>query len=151
MCSFELSHDDPNYEAYTTGCDDSGAPIKYYIKQAQEMQQDEKSTLTVDYRHLSSFQYADPLFMDKLLQEYSRYEPYLRKAVTQFLLQQNYPISKGKYFMLAIYNLPQINKIRDLKTQNLGRMMSIQGTVTRTTEVKPELLIGNFTCKICSS
>jgi len=30
-------------------------------------------------------------------------------------------------------------------------MMSIQGTVTRTTEVKPELLIGNFTCKICNT
>lgn len=70
------------------------------------MQQDEKSTLSVDYRHLSSFQYQDPLFMDKLVQEYSRYEPYLRKAVTQFLTQQNYQMSKGKFFMLAIYNLP---------------------------------------------
>lgn len=30
-------------------------------------------------------------------------------------------------------------------------MMSIQGTVTRTTEVKPELLVGNFVCKICGS
>ena len=89
------------------------------------MRNEEKSTLAVDYRHLSSFQYSDPLFMDKLVQEYSRYEPYLRKAVTQFLVAQNYPIAKGKYFMLAIYNLPQINKIRDLKTQNLGKMMSI--------------------------
>lgn len=63
--------------------------------------------------------------MDKLVQDYCRYEPYLRKAVTQFLTAQGYQISKGKYFMLAIYNLPQINKIRDLKTQNLGKMMSI--------------------------
>lgn len=53
--NFELSTDDPNYEAYTNGADDSGAPIKYYIKQASDMQQDEKSTLSVDYRHLSSF------------------------------------------------------------------------------------------------
>jgi len=53
--------------------------------------------------------------------------------------------------MLAIYSLPQINKIRDLKTGSLGKMMSIMGTVTRTTEVKPELLIGNFLCKICNT
>lgn len=29
--------------------------------------------------------------------------------------------------------------------------MAITGTVTRTTEVKPELLIGTFKCEICGS
>jgi DNA replication licensing factor MCM6 len=89
--------------------------------------------------------------MDKLLSEYSRYEPYLRKALTRFLADHGYQIGKSKHFLLAIYNLPQINKIRDLKTGSLGRMMSIQGTVTRTTEVKPELLIGNFLCHVCNA
>lgn len=28
--------------------------------------------------------------------------------------------------------------------------MAIEGTVTRTTEVKPELSIGTFKCKVCS-
>jgi DNA replication licensing factor MCM6 len=64
--------------------------------------------------------------------------------VTQFLASQGYPVTKNKFQMLAIYNLSNINKIRDLKTSSLGRMISIQGTVTRTTEVKPELLVGNF-------
>jgi hypothetical protein len=31
------------------------------------MKNDEKSTLSVDYKHLASFQYQDPQFMDKLL------------------------------------------------------------------------------------
>lgn len=31
----------------------------------------------------------------------------------------------------------------------LGRLMSIHGTVTRTTEVKPELLLGTFKCLEC--
>jgi len=89
--------------------------------------------------------------MDKLLQEYDRYEIYLRKAVFQFLNGLGYPYQKNKLFQLAIYNLPQINKIRDLKTGSLGKMMSIHGTVTRTTEVKPELLNGCFKCKLCKS
>ena len=42
-----------------------------------------------------------------------------------------------------------MNKIRDLKTLALGRLMSIHGTVTRTTEVKPELMIGSFKCLEC--
>jgi len=33
----------------------------------------------------------------------------------------------------------------------LGRMMSIHGTVTRTTEVKPELLLGTFKCEDCGT
>ena len=45
--------------------------------------------------------------------------------------------------------MPAINKIRDLKVQCLGRLMSIHGTVTRTTEVKPELLEGAFKCQEC--
>ena len=45
--------------------------------------------------------------------------------------------------------MPAVNKIRDLKTINLGKVMSIQGTVTRTTEVKPELQIGAFRCNQC--
>jgi len=52
--------------------------------------------------------------------------------------------NKKSYFQIAIYNLPQMNKIRDLRTLNLGRLMSIYGTVTRTTDAKPELLLGTF-------
>jgi DNA replication licensing factor MCM6 len=47
--------------------------------------------------------------------------------------------------------LPQLNKVRDLKTGNLGRIMAIDGTVTRTTEVKPELSIGTFRCSQCNA
>ena len=56
---------------------------------------------------------------------------------------------KGRRFQIGYYNMPAINKIRDLKVQCLGRLMSIHGTVTRTTEVKPELLEGAFKCQEC--
>jgi DNA replication licensing factor MCM6 len=44
-----------------------------------------------------------------------------------------------------------MNKIRDLKVMALGRLMSIHGTVTRTTEVKPELILGAFKCVECGT
>lgn len=40
-------------------------------------------------------------------------------------------------------------RIRDLKTDKIGRLSSIRGTVTRTTEVRPELLYGSFQCMDC--
>lgn len=59
-------------------------------------------------------------------------------------------MSETKWFQVGIYNLPGVQKIRDLKTFALGKIMSISGTVTRTTEVKPELQIGSFRCLTCS-
>jgi DNA replication licensing factor MCM6 len=33
----------------------------------------------------------------------------------------------------------------------IGRLVSITGTVTRTSEVRPELMYGEFTCVECGS
>lgn len=59
--------------------------------------------------------------------------------------------SKKAYYTVSIYNLPQITQIRELRTLNLGRLMSIYGTVTRTTDAKPELILGTFRCKVCNN
>lgn len=44
-----------------------------------------------------------------------------------------------------------MNKIRDLRTTTLGRLISVYGTVTRTTDAKPELIYGTFKCMDCSN
>ncbi|CAG8433373.1 1579_t:CDS:10, partial [Diversispora eburnea] len=52
-------------------------------------------------------------------------------------------------YSVAFYNLPHQNRIRDIKTNKIGHLMSICGTVTRTSEVRPELLYGKFICQEC--
>lgn len=42
-------------------------------------------------------------------------------------------------------------KLRDLKSANLGDLVSFKGTVTRTTQVRPELWLGAFKCKDCGT
>ena len=42
-------------------------------------------------------------------------------------------------------------RIRDLKTKKIGQLLTIIGTVTRTSEVRPELVSGTFTCLDCST
>merc|ERR1719409_264872 len=53
-------------------------------------------------------------------------------------------------FTAAFYDLPTYNGIRDLRTEVLGELVTISGTVTRTTDVKPELLVGTFECNECA-
>ncbi|KAI9725232.1 MAG: MCM DNA helicase complex subunit mcm6 [Chrysothrix sp. TS-e1954] len=56
-----------------------------------------------------------------------------------------------KLFTLAFYNLPLISRVRQLRTDEIGRLSSISGTVTRTSEVRPELHLGTFVCEACNN
>ena len=56
-----------------------------------------------------------------------------------------------KEFFVGLYNLGLKNKIRDLRTEKIGQLVSITGTVTRSTEVRPELLYGTFRCDECGT
>lgn len=57
----------------------------------------------------------------------------------------------GRHVSVSFYNLPNLYTVRELRPSSmLGRLNSVQGTVTRTTEVRPELLRGAFECLKCS-
>ncbi|MCJ1484660.1 MCM DNA helicase complex subunit mcm6 [Schaereria dolodes] len=56
-----------------------------------------------------------------------------------------------KLFTLAFYNLPLVSRIRQLRTGSIGKLLSISGTVTRTSEVRPELYLATFICENCRS
>lgn len=54
-----------------------------------------------------------------------------------------------RIFHLAFYDLALRSKLRDLRTDSLGVLISFTGTVTRTSEVRPELYKGTFKCDAC--
>ena len=56
-----------------------------------------------------------------------------------------------KIFALAFYNLPLVSRVRQLRTEQIGKLVSISGTVTRTSEVRPELHLATFVCEECHS
>ena len=56
-----------------------------------------------------------------------------------------------KLFTLAFYNLPLVSRVRQLRTDSIGKLLSISGTVTRTSEVRPELYLATFVCEFCGA
>lgn len=56
-----------------------------------------------------------------------------------------------KLFSLAFYNLPLVSRLRQLRTSQIGKLLSVSGTVTRTSEIRPELSLGTFICEACKS
>ena len=108
----------------------------------------------IDFSHMTSYNHEDPEFMRNIVTSFYKFEPDLRKGLTKFMQHicgQDAQAMRRSYYTIAIYNLPQMNKIRELRTLNLGRLMSIYGTVTRTTDAKPELILGTFLCAQCNN
>jgi len=56
-----------------------------------------------------------------------------------------------KIFALAFYNLPLVSRVRQLRTEQIGKLVSMSGTVTRTSEVRPELHLATFICEMCNN
>lgn len=59
------------------------------------------------------------------------------------------PDQAERVFQVSFFNLPVVHRIRDVKSDKIGSLLCISGTVTRTSEVRPELYKASFTCDLC--
>ena len=124
------------------------------------MREYQLTTLYVDYGHILS---NDDVLADAIQKQYYRFLPYLRRAVYNLVAEYEPTYLKvnptaaatdssnlqNRDFSVAFYHLPLVSRIRDLRADRIGTLMSISGTVTRTSEVRPELLYGSFICEVC--
>ncbi|GBE79886.1 DNA replication licensing factor mcm6 [Sparassis crispa] len=131
-----------------------------YIEQIHTMREYELTTLYVDYGHLLQ---KDDVLADAIQKQYYRFLPYIRRALHSLVAQYEPEYLKlnptaaatdsvnlqSREFNVAFYHLPLVSGIRELRTDKIGTLMSISGTVTRTSEVRPELLYGSFICEVC--
>ncbi|KAH8830254.1 MCM-domain-containing protein [Flagelloscypha sp. PMI_526] len=131
-----------------------------YVEQVRTMREYELSTLYVDFSHILD---TDEVLADAVQSQYYRFLPYMRRAVLDLVAEVEPEYTKinptkaaadsvnlqTREFSIAFYHLPLVSGIRDLRTDRIGSLMSISGTVTRTSEVRPELLFGSFICQHC--
>ncbi|KAF3926284.1 hypothetical protein ABW20_dc0108382 [Dactylellina cionopaga] len=142
---------------------------KYYIGQIQGLAKFKLSTLYVNYRHVMHY---STLLADTIAAAYYRSLPFLVNALNRTIrkyapeyYEKHQQVNAGqgiaradmanlktdKVFAIAFYNLPLVSRIRALRTVHVGKLISISGTVTRTSEVRPELSVATFTCENCRS
>ncbi|CAE7766614.1 mcm6, partial [Symbiodinium sp. KB8] len=116
------------------------------------MKEFDQNTLFVDFSHLQQY---DSHLASTIVEEYYRFEPFLRTAVFSVVKDRHadFALVEGspRDFFVAFYNMQAQLRVRDLKTREIGCLTSFNGTVTRTSEVRPELLSGSFECEECST
>ncbi|TIB71945.1 hypothetical protein E3Q23_03584 [Wallemia mellicola] len=138
------------------------AESKFYIEQIHGMREYNFTTLYVSFSHLLE---REDILARAITDQYYRFLPFLKRAVQNLVhkyepgyLYSNASAVTGtqsassyiiREFQIAFYDLPIVSGIRDLRTDKVGTLMSIGGTVTRTSEVRPELVSGCFACEEC--
>ncbi|GLJ17027.1 hypothetical protein SUGI_0294600 [Cryptomeria japonica] len=123
---------------------------KLYEAELESMRARESTTLYVDFSHVMQF---DDTLQQAISDEFLRFEPYLRNACKRFVIQHRPTYitddDPNKDVNLAFYNIPTLRRLRDLTTGEIGKLVAVSGVVTRTSEVRPELLQGTFKCLDC--
>lgn len=112
------------------------------------------TTLGVDFTHVLQ---ADAELAEALQAEYVRFEPYLQRAVRTFVEQLHPELVESKtagtaptLYTVAWWNVPSNVSVRNLRMDQVAQLVTLTGcTVTRTTEVRPELRVGAFRCQKC--
>jgi len=66
--------------------------------QAEKLKIEEKVTMFIDFTHLLHFRFSDEHFISHIVNNFHRYEVYLRKAVTQFMNDLGHHYGKDRYF-----------------------------------------------------
>jgi len=143
----------------STGADSTQSqPMPFYVERLRSVYEDVEGvvTLYVDFGHLQSH---NEELMGVVQAEYMRVHPYLEQAVERFAKEHEAMLVEdegeatvsSKIYQLGFYNMPIQKKIRELKCDSISQLTTISGTVTRTSEVRPELIRGTFTCLDCAS
>ncbi|KAH9600325.1 MCM protein [Trypanosoma melophagium] len=86
--------------------------------------------------------------------DFQRFSPFMDFALHQVLSQyyaEDYA-NRGKCNPSLVFSgVPRCLSIRVLRASMVGQLCSIKGVVTRTSQVRPELIIGVFRCSDCGT
>ncbi|XP_022899343.1 DNA replication licensing factor MCM6-like [Olea europaea var. sylvestris] len=126
--------------------------MPYYEAEVEAMMRNESNTMFIDFSHVMRF---NDLLQKAISDEFHRFEPYLKNACKRFVLELKPTFiaddNPNKDINVAFYNLPLVKRLRELTTVEIGKLVSVSGVVTRTSEVRPELLQGTFKCLECGN
>jgi DNA replicative helicase MCM subunit Mcm2 (Cdc46/Mcm family) len=105
----------------------------------------------VEWDHMNSW---DPRLAEEIQKSFYVLHEFLLTALRSFI-ESVVPdhvvndMGQDKTFQVAFRGVSPQVQLRDLRTCEIGKLISIVGTVTRTGDVRPELVNGTFLCLEC--
>ncbi|MHA2297968.1 MAG: LAGLIDADG family homing endonuclease [Candidatus Hodarchaeales archaeon] len=128
--------------------DDDGRPI--YWNMTKKMIERDETSLMVNFNDLEVW---DPTISEKVLDQpdstFKKLETIL-KTITE-KEEPGYVDKHDDRFYVRVYNLPKRSRrdIRKIRAEHIGKLVTFDAVVTKTTEIKPLLTIARFKCVQC--
>ncbi|MBI1978470.1 MAG: minichromosome maintenance protein MCM [Candidatus Aenigmarchaeota archaeon] len=118
---------------------------EFYKDELVKAANEGKKSIDVDFLLLEKF---DVGIADYLLENPTESIPTIQKAVKQIDIG---PISED--FRIRFFNLPENRniRIRNVRSEHIGKMIVVDGFVKRASEVRPEISEAIFQCLDCGS
>lgn len=109
------------------------------------------STIVIQWGDYSAHDEAASVLVES---NFTMYSPYLNHGL-HLILEQHFAESyanRGKCSPVVAFSaVPRCFSVRTLRAAMVGQLCSVSGTVTRTSQVRPELLVGVFRCSDCGT
>lgn len=118
---------------------------QFYEKEMMKTAAEGKKSFIVDFSLLDKF---DPNLADKMLNDPVAILDAARKSIRFVDLPEGSVELEPRFS-----NLPQSQniRIRDLRSEHIGKFISLDGVVRRVSEVKPEIAVAIFECPDCGN
>ena len=105
----------------------------------------EKKSLEIDWEDISLY---DPDLGDDVIESPGKVISAAEDALSLYDLAINQDLEEAH---VRIYNLPFVTDIREIRSNDLGNLISVQGIVRKATSVKPKILNAAFQCLRCDT
>ncbi|KAG1678255.1 hypothetical protein FOA52_013875 [Chlamydomonas sp. UWO 241] len=128
-----------------------GTVEPFYKTAVKEMGFARDGVLHIDFVNVRCFNLS---LANLMQQHYYEVEGVLRAQLREFVMRVDPDMAvdadgNAAEYYIKFFNLPGSDRLRDLKVDKIGHLTCFRGTVTRTSEVRPELYHGTFKCDSC--
>eukprot|EP00701_Giardia_intestinalis_P002377 XP_001706201.1 MCM6 [Giardia lamblia ATCC 50803] len=132
-----------------------------YLRRMRQMIDNDSNTLYINFSHLydnirtqaycetvrKQFYVFEPLIVEAIrIVLNTTLAPY-RGAAFQVLTSGQQQVLRPLY--ISCYGMNNVLLLSELTSSHIGQLVELVGTVTRTSDVQPELILGTFRCASC--
>jgi len=110
---------------------------KSYWDEARAISARGGKSLVVDFEHLIEFDFE--LATETISRPY-KYIEVLEKSIFEVT---------GQEMHVRFKNLPEIKMVKEIRSDQIGKLLGVEGIVTRVSEVKPRINLAIFQCRRC--
>lgn len=150
------------FSTYTGGIDkEPDVSTAIYLKRMRQMIDSDSNVLYINFNHLYN-NISTQAYCETIRKQFYVFEPLIIEAI-RIVLNTTLAPYRGAAFQvvtsgqrqvlrpiyISCYGMNNTLLLSELTSSHIGQLVELVGTVTRTSDVQPELILGTFRCASC--